>query len=167
MKGTAFKVEFKEKSVSQDGIDDVEFTFSANVGEALKNLSKTASGGEISRIMLALKNIFASIDGVKTLLFDEVDAGISGEIGNMVAEKLLNISSSTQVLCISHLPQVASLADNFYFVEKNSDGVSTTSCLIKLEDNDAIVTQIAKLVSGKNVTLTAIENAKELRNRKK
>ena len=167
MKGTAFKVEFKEKGASQDGIDDVEFTFSANVGEALKNLSKTASGGEISRIMLALKNIFASIDGVKTLLFDEVDAGISGEIGNMVAEKLLNISSSTQVLCISHLPQVASLADNFYLVEKNSDGVSTTSCLTKLEDNDDIVTQIAKLVSGKNVTQTAIENAKELRNRKK
>ena len=167
MKGTAFKVEFREKSVAPDGIDDVEFTFSANVGEALKNLSKTASGGEISRIMLALKNIFASIDGVKTLLFDEVDAGISGEIGNMVAEKLLNISSSTQVLCISHLPQVASLADNFYLVEKNSDGVSTTSNLTKLEDNNDIVTQIAKLVSGKNVTQTAIENAKELRNRKK
>jgi len=165
MKGTAFKVAFKEKDISIDGIDNVEFVFSANIGENMKNLSKTASGGEASRIMLAFKNIFTAIDGVSTLVFDEVDSGISGEIGNMVADKLLNISKNSQVLCITHLPQVASLADNFYLVEKKSDGENTISSIKQIKE-DAGIIEVAKLVTGNKITDTAINTAKELRERK-
>jgi len=165
MKGTAFKVSFKEKDISVDGIDNIEFVFSANIGENMKNLSKTASGGEASRIMLAFKNIFTTIDGVSTLIFDEVDSGISGEIGNMVADKLLNISQNSQVLCITHLPQVASLADNFYLVEKKSEGGNTISSIKQIKEADGII-EVAKLVTGNKITDTAINTAKELRERK-
>ena len=164
MKGTTFKVKFETKDLSGDGIDDVEFVFSANKGQEVKNLAKTASGGEASRIMLAIKNIFSSLDGVGTLLFDEVDAGISGEIGNMVAKKLENISKSSQVLCITHLAQVAALSDHFYLVKKEVVNDITISNIQKIDESDA-VEEIAKLTGGK-VSESAISHAKELRSRK-
>lgn len=165
MKNTIFKVDFKEKAVSTDGKDVVEFIFSANKGQELKNLAKTASGGETSRIMLALKNIFCDIDDVGSLLFDEVDSGISGEIGNMVGKKLLSISSRTQVICITHLPQVASLADNFYLVKKTVNEEETISSTEKISEDEAIY-EIARLIGGNNISDIAQKHAIEMRKRK-
>lgn len=165
MKNTKFKVDFKQKEVASDGMDSVEFTFSANKGQELKNLTKTASGGETSRIMLALKNIFCGIDDVGCLLFDEVDSGISGEVGNMVAKKLLSISQNTQVICITHLPQVVALADNFYLVKKRVEGDETISSAEEISEDSAI-TEIARLIGGNNITDIARQHAFEMRNRK-
>lgn len=165
MKNTRFKVDFKEKDVASDGMDLVEFTFSANKGQELKNLAKTASGGETSRIMLALKNIFCDIDDTSCLLFDEVDSGISGEIGNMVAKKLVSISKNVQIICITHLPQVAALADNFYLVQKNVVEDETISSTKELSEKDAIM-EIARLIGGNNITDIAKQHAIEMRSRK-
>lgn len=165
MKNTKFKVDFKEKEVTLDGMDVVEFTFSANKGQELKNLAKTASGGETSRIMLALKNIFCDIDDIGCLLFDEVDSGISGEIGNMVARKLVSISKNAQVICITHLPQVAALADNFYLVKKSVVGDETISTAEEISENAAIM-EIARLIGGNNITDIAKSHAIEMRSRK-
>lgn len=165
MKNTKFKVDFKEKEVTLDGMDIVEFTFSANKGQELKNLAKTASGGETSRIMLALKNIFCDIDDMGCLLFDEVDSGISGEIGNMVARKLVSISKNAQVICITHLPQVAALADNFYLVKKSVVGDETISTAEEISENAAIM-EIARLIGGNNITDIAKSHAIEMRSRK-
>lgn len=166
MKNTLFEVSFKEKPVSSDGCDEVEFSFSANKGQDMKNLAKTASGGETSRIMLALKNIFTSIDGVNTLMFDEIDSGISGEIGNMVAEKLENISKSAQVLCITHLPQVASVGDNYLLVKKEVCEQQTISSATRIEGDD-VIQEIARIIGGNDISEVAIKHAEELRARKK
>ena len=115
MKGTLFDVEFvSNENLSSEGQDNVKFIFSANKGQELKDISKVASGGELSRLMLAFKNIFN--ENNKTVVFDEIDAGISGEVGNKVAEKLSNLSKSSQVLCITHMPQVASAGDSYLYV---------------------------------------------------
>lgn len=165
MKNTVFKVDFKEKDVSSDGADLVEFVFSANKGQELKNLAKTASGGETSRIMLALKNIFSDIDEVGCLLFDEVDSGISGEIGNMVGKKLLSLSQKTQVICITHLPQVAALADNFFLIKKEIKEDETISFAREISENEAIL-EIARLIGGNNISEIAKKHALEMRERK-
>lgn len=165
MKNTVFKVDFKEKEVSSDGADLVEFVFSANKGQELKNLAKTASGGETSRIMLALKNIFSDIDEVGCLLFDEVDSGISGEIGNMVGKKLLSLSQKTQVICITHLPQVAALADNFFLIKKEIKEDETISFAREISENEAIL-EIARLIGGNNISEIAKKHALEMRERK-
>ena len=162
MKGTLFEIQFTEKEKpNQEGIDNVEFAFSANVGQETKKLSKTASGGEMSRIMLAIKNIFASSDRNKTLLFDEVDSGISGETGNMVALKLRNISKNEQIICITHLPQVACAGNHYIKVVKSILDGQTYSNSSIIEGDD-IPIEIAKIISGKNITETSINNAKEL-----
>lgn len=165
MKQTTFKVNFEDKNVVLDGKDSVEFVFSANQGQDVKNLAKTASGGEASRIMLAIKNIFSSIDEVGTLVFDEVDSGISGEVGNMVADKLVSISKNTQILCITHLPQLAALADSFYLVKKEIKDSNTFSNTSEIDENVAI-TEIARLIGGNDITDTGLNHAKELRKRK-
>lgn len=165
MKSTIFKVNFDEKTISQDGKDEVVFVFSANKGQELKNLSQTASGGEVSRIMLALKNIFTSVDEIGVLLFDEVDSGISGEVGNMVAKKLYNISKQTQVLCVSHLSQVAGLADSFLLVNKKVLNDETLTEVISITEEKGIE-QIAKLIGGENISDVALSHAKEIRARK-
>ena len=165
MKNTIFKVKFEEKKISPDGKDEVVFVFSANKGQELKNLSQTASGGEVSRIMLALKNIFTSVDEIGVLLFDEVDSGISGEVGNMVAKKLYNISKQTQVLCVSHLSQVAGLADSFLLVNKKVLNDETLTEVISITEEKGIE-QIAKLIGGENITDVALSHAKEIRARK-
>lgn len=169
MKNSRFKVSFNEMPIYSDdlsfknaGFDDVEFLFSANLGEDLKPLSKTMSGGEMSRFMLALKNVLADKDGVGTLIFDEIDSGISGLIGNAVAEKLAKLSKAFQVLCITHLPQVSAMADRYLFVSKNSvDGKTETS--VENLNDDRIVQQIAQLIGGDNKTQAALAHALELK----
>jgi len=134
-------------SFSKSGIDNVEFYISANRGEPVKPLRKVASGGEVSRIMLALKNIAADRGGIPTMIFDEIDTGISGHMAQVVAEKLYRISQGRQVICVTHLPQIAAMANKHFLVTKESDETSTRSDLIAL-DSDARVREIARLAGG-------------------
>ena len=161
MKSTQFEVKFDRKEIGAEGFDDVSFIFSANKGQQLKDLAKTASGGESSRIMLAFKNMFASSGDNKTLLFDEIDSGISGEVGNMMAQKLASIARRDQVITITHLPQVASAGDHFVKVEKITSGENTISQARKIE-GEQIVDEIAHIIGGENVTQVMLENAREL-----
>lgn len=135
------------ETFSLNCMEDVEFLFSANLGEELKPLAKTISGGEMNRFMLAFKNIIADINGPSTLIFDEIDSGISGKVAAQVAEKIAKLSKNYQVLCISHLPQVASMGDCFFFVSKANDGERTQTS-IKMLSNEEIAFQIALLTYG-------------------
>lgn len=135
------------ETFSLNCMEDAEFLFSANLGEELKPLAKTISGGEMNRFMLAFKNIIADINGPSTLIFDEIDSGISGKVATQVAEKIAKLSKTYQVLCISHLPQVASMGDCFFFVSKANDG-ERTQTLIKTLSNEEIAFQIALLTYG-------------------
>lgn len=162
MKSSKFAIQISPlKEVGTSGRDDVLFTFSANAGQEVKSLSKTASGGELSRFMLAVKNIFAENGMASTLLFDEIDAGISGETGKIVGQKLKNITGFCQVLCITHLPQVAVFGDNFvnvFKVEKNGQTYSETKSL----NFDEAVEAVAKMIGGDNPTAIALNHAKEM-----
>lgn len=161
MGGSRFEVKFAKKQPSATGFDDVSFVFSANVGQELKDLAKTASGGESSRIMLAMKNMFASKNDERTLLFDEIDSGISGEIGNMMASKLSSISQRDQVVAITHLPQVASAGDEFIKVEKFAVENSTFSKVNPVK-GAAVIKEIAHIIGGDNVTDVMLANAEQL-----
>lgn len=161
MKSTRFEIEFERKPISYDGFDDVLFVFSANKGQELKNLAKTASGGESSRIMLAMKNMFAKEGDCKTMLFDEIDSGISGEVGNMMAQKLSSIARRDQVVTITHLPQVASAGDKFLKVEKYVEDEQTFSKVTQIDGED-VVKEIAQIIGGNNVTEVMMENARQL-----
>ena len=164
MKSSSFDVKLNRlESITLEGLDDVEFVFSANKGQELKSLAKTASGGELSRFMLAVKNIFAEIGSAQTLVFDEIDAGISGETGNIVGQKLNNITRYAQVLCITHLPQVASYGDDFFYVSKTEDKISTLTQIKHLE-GDEIIYNLARMIGGDNVSDIALSHAKEMRN---
>ena len=164
MKSSSFGVKFNRlETITLEGLDDVEFVFSANKGQELKSLAKTASGGELSRFMLAVKNIFAEIGSAQTLVFDEIDAGISGETGNIVGQKLNNITRYAQVLCITHLPQVASYGDDFFYVSKTEDKTSTLTQIKHLE-GDEIIYNLARMIGGDNVSDIALSHAKEMRN---
>ena len=147
--------------VHQNGIDRGEFFISLNRGEQLKPLAKVASGGEISRIMLSLKTVFADTDNIPVLIFDEIDNGISGRIARVVGKKLKCVSEKHQVICITHLPQIASLGDRHYAVEKSVEGERTVTHIRRL-DEEARVAEVAKLLGGEIVTETARESAKEL-----
>lgn len=166
-KNCKFKILFKEIpnielcKFSKNGLDDVEFLFSANAGEELKSLSKTISGGEMSRFMLALKNVFADVFEASTLVFDEVDTGISGEIGQKVAERLAKLSSKYQLICITHLCQVTAMADNYIYVKKEVENGNTYT-KIKYLNSDEIIKYIA-VVSGAEPTEVAIKFATELK----
>lgn len=162
MKSTIFKVNFADKEISSNGMDDVEFVFSANKGQEVKALSKTASGGEMSRFMLAMKNIFAEIGSARTLIFDEIDSGISGETGNIVGAKINALTSFAQVICITHLPQVACYGDCFHFVSKSEDEKSTFT-KVKTLDESEIIYQIARMTGGDEVSDLALSHAKEMR----
>ncbi len=161
MKSTQFEVLFKRKDIGTDGYDDVSFVFSANKGQELKDLAKTASGGESSRLMLAIKNIFANSGEHKTLLFDEIDSGISGEVGNMMAQKLASIAKRDQVITITHLPQVACVGNNFIKVVKSTKDNTTISEAERLQGQD-IIDEIAHIIGGKDVTEVMLQNATEL-----
>ncbi len=146
---------------NQYGYDDVQFLVSANPGEPLKPLEKVLSGGELSRIMLALKCVFVDKDRIPTLIFDEIDTGISGAIGKRVGEKMYQVSTKHQVLCITHLPQIAALSDNHYFVSKKiKDNKTFTG--IKILPKDEKVKEIAKMIGGDEISSVALENASEM-----
>lgn len=163
MKSSMFEVKIESlNELTANGKDNVEFVFSANKGQEMKSLAKTASGGELSRFMLAVKNIFSQINDAQTLVFDEIDSGISGETGNIVGEKLNNLSSSCQVLCITHLPQVASYADAMFFVSKRENGETTQTFIEKLQ-NEGVLFNLAKMTVGDNVSQTALNQAREMR----
>lgn len=162
MKSSKFQVEFKLfEQISSNGQDDVKFNFSANAGQEVKSLAKTASGGELSRFMLAIKNIFAQNGATSTLLFDEIDAGISGETGKIVGQKLKNITKFSQVFCITHLPQVAAFGDNFINVSKTEKNGQTFS-QAKILQGDEIVQAVAKITGGNNLSDIAISHAREM-----
>jgi len=143
------------------GIDTVEFFLSTNVGEDVKPLAKVASGGEVSRVMLALKSALAVSDKVPLLIFDEIDVGVSGRIGQAVGLSLKKLAALHQIITITHLPQIAGLADSHFAVEKIEDGKRTTTRLRKL-DVDERVREVAKLMSGEKVTEAGLKSAKEL-----
>lgn len=143
------------------GYDEVQFLVSANPGEPLKPLEKVLSGGELSRIMLALKCVFVDKDKIPILIFDEIDTGISGAIGKRVGEKMYEVSLKHQVLCITHLPQIAALSDNHYFVSKNVLEGKTFTSIKMLERKDKI-REIAKMIGGDEISEVAIENASEM-----
>ncbi len=143
------------------GFDEIEFLISTNPGEDLKPLSKVASGGEVSRIMLALKTILAINDKLPLLIFDEIDTGVSGRIAQKVGTALKELSSFHQVIAITHLPQIAALADQHFSVEKKSIGTRVVSSIRPLEEEEK-VNEVAKLISGEDVTEASLESAKEL-----
>lgn len=157
-----FEVKIEKKEVSGDGFDDVEFMISTNPGEECKPLGSVASGGELSRIMLGLKTLLADKDAVDTLIFDEIDAGISGRTAWKVSEKLGALSRAHQVLCITHLPQIAAMADTHFRIEKQTDGSSTTTAIEKL-DGQGIMEELARLLGSDAISEAALVNAKELK----
>lgn len=175
MKGTEFKASFNdlvtkdnfEEHISPNGFDEIEFLISPNVGEPLKNLSKIASGGEMSRFMLAIKNIIAGLDGIETMVFDEIDTGISGRVAQTVAEKLDNISVGKQVIAVTHLPQLASFADTHYLITKSVVGAKTITKLEVLDEEGRIaeVSRLAGAVTdvGKLHAKQMIDNAKQIK----
>ena len=157
-------VDYKEEEFFENGKDEVEFYITTNLGEDEKQLSKTASGGEMSRIMLAIKKVLADTDKMPVLIFDEIDTGISGKAANAVAEKLNSISKNHQVLCISHLPSIAASADYNYFISKKvlNDRTNTN---IKLLNEEETIKEIARISSGE-INEATIQYATQLRNKK-
>lgn len=159
---TIFKVDFKEIEINKLGKDKIEFLISTNVGETLKPLSVVASGGETSRITLALNVVFNKIFNISLAIFDEVDSGVSGKVATSIGKKIKELSSSYQTLVISHLPQVISFSDNFYYVYKKVEENKTKS-FVKLLNNEERIFELAKILSGTdNPSSNFIENAKEL-----
>ncbi len=162
IKNGLFKIDFsKKENIDTTGLDEVDFLIRTNKGESLKFLTKTASGGEISRIMLAFKEIFADFDNVDTMIFDEIDTGISGRTAQIVGEKILDLSKKRQVISISHLPQIASLASNHILISKEDVGNFTISSTEKIEGEKRIL-EIARLIGGVNITDITINSASEM-----
>jgi DNA repair protein RecN (Recombination protein N) len=164
MEKTVFTVNFKESQplkFDKKGIDDVEFLISTNLGEPLKPLSKVASGGELSRIMLALKSIFSKHQGITSIIFDEVDTGVSGRVAQAIGEKIHNVSIGSQVLCITHLPQVAAMADTHLYISKETKG-ERTKTYVKPLKNDEQIEEIGRMISGTEITQLTKEHAREL-----
>ena len=147
--------------ITERGMDRVQFLFSSNAGEPARPLAKIASGGELSRTMLAIKSIFAEMDQVQTLIFDEVDTGISGRAAQAVAERLAHIGKMRQVICVTHLPQVACMADTHFLIVKTSDQDRTETCVEKLNDQGRIE-ELARMLSGAELTNTTRQHAKEM-----
>lgn len=156
-----FVCEFTPQQPMQTGLDSVRFLMSANVGENLKPLSKVASGGELARIMLAMKQVLAQQDGVPTLIFDEVDAGVSGRAAQKVAYKLWTVSKGRQVLCVTHLPQIAAMADAEYTVEKRVENERTYTNVLHLDESGR-KQELARLIGGSMITETTLAGAAEL-----
>ncbi|QQA45146.1 DNA repair protein RecN [Staphylococcus pseudintermedius] len=162
MKDANLEISFKPYETPQkDGLERIEFLISPNKGEPLKSLNKIASGGELSRIMLALKSIFVRAHGQTAILFDEVDSGVSGHAAQKMAEKMKDIASVIQVICISHLPQVASMSDHHLYISKHEKDDRTTTTVRELT-GDARIDEIARMISGATVTELTRENAKEM-----
>ena len=168
MPNASFSVGFKSvpdrndcKFDSSNGFDEIEFMFSANLGEPIKPLSLIISGGEMSRFMLAIKAQTAKYNEVGTFIFDEIDAGISGNVARVVAQKFADISSSTQIVAITHLPQISAMADNNLLIEKTESAVKTSTNVKKLSEEDKVF-EIVRLVGGEKDSQTAIKHAEEV-----
>lgn len=158
-----FDINFREmESFSANGRDEIEFMISTNPGEELRPLKKVASGGELSRIMLGIKTIMASKDEIETLIFDEIDTGISGRTAQMVAGRLKEVSKIHQIICITHLPQIAAMADNHYLIEKNVKN-GNTETRIEMLDEEASIDELARMLGGAEITSAVKENAREMR----
>ncbi len=151
-----------EENITEKGYNEVEFLISLNKGEKLKSLESVASGGELSRIMLALRTVFADEDGIDTLIFDEIDTGISGRTAQKVAEKLKYLSKHRQIICITHLPQIAAMADRHFLINKESDDESTLTTVREIKD-DEIIEELSRLLSGAEITDAVRQNAAEMK----
>lgn len=164
MGSSTFKVDIKTAKtvdeITANGADSVEFLISPNVGEPLKPLAKIISGGEMSRFMLALKNIVAGIDGIGTMVFDEIDTGISGNISAVVSEKLCNISRGRQVIAVTHMPSLAAMADSHYLISKATENGKTLTHVVLLDDD---TDEVARLIGGNDYSKFAIPHAKEMK----
>lgn len=158
-----FSMEFRRLShYTVSGFDEAEFVISTNPGEPERSLGQVASGGELSRIMLAIKTVLADSDDIPTLIFDEIDTGISGRTAQRVAEKLAVIARNHQVICITHLPQIASMADCHFEIKKSTDGASTKTRITRLKEDEA-VTELARLLGGAQITDAVLQNAREMK----
>ena len=156
-----FAIDFAEKEPDVTGMDEVRFLMSANVGEELKPIHRIASGGELARIMLALKNVFAAQESIMTMVFDEVDTGVSGRAAQRVAEKLARVSREKQVLCVTHLPQLAAMADTHFSVEKGEENGRTLTKVTEL-NRTARARELARLTGGESLSETMLRGAEEL-----
>ena len=162
MNKVRFKAEIKPRdSLCLRGADEIEFLIATNSGEPLKPLARIASGGEMARIMLALKNVLAENDEVETLVFDEVDSGVSGRAAQRVAEKLAQLSAKKQVLCVTHLPQMSAMADTHFKIEKSERSGRTVTDVTILDESGRIL-ELARIIGGQTITETTRENAREL-----
>lgn len=158
-----FEMPFEETpDFTPNGMDDAQFMISTNPGEPIKPLVKVASGGEMSRIMLAIKTVMAESDDIECLIFDEIDVGISGRTAQMVSEKMNVLSRNHQIIVITHLPQIAAMADSHYLIEKSVNQEVTTSHIFLLEEEDA-VKELARMLGGVEITDAVLENAKEMK----
>ena len=158
-----FEITFsKRPDFNENGTDEVEFMISTNPGEPLRPLTKIASGGELSRIMLGIKTIMAAKDNIDTLIFDEIDTGISGRTAQMVAERMKEVSRVHQIICITHLPQIAAMADMHFLIEKLVVHRETVTAIHTLNENESVA-EIARMLSGSQITETVLENAREMK----
>ena len=171
IKNASFKVDFKALpefseniTVNENGLDDLEFLISPNMGQPLKSLSKTASGGEMARIMLAIKNISSDIENINTIIFDEIDTGISGNTAEVVAEKLFMISKGKQVIAVTHLSQLAAMADFHYLIEKKIIDNNTVTT-VRLLDDELQIEEIARLAGGVDNNEYSIPHARQMKNK--
>jgi len=159
---STFKIQVTvTENLTANGMDKVQFTISTNPGQPMQPLEEIVSGGELSRIMLALKTVFVDKDEIPSVIFDEIDTGISGRVAQRVAEKMFVISKNHQVFCVTHLPQIACIADINYLIEKESTEVSTFTKVSKLSHEDVNL-EIARMIGGSELTKLTIENAKEM-----
>ena len=157
-----FQIMLEEVPMGPDGTDAVTFLISTNPGEPLRPLTKIASGGELSRISLAVKSVFAGKDSIDPLILDEIDTGVSGRTAQKVAEKMAAIAKTHQVLCITHLPQIAAMADRHFLIEKETDGTSTKTEVKTLSEEET-VSELARMLGGVSITESVRNNAKEMR----
>lgn len=156
-----FSCEFTKLELTANGADAAAFYMSANAGEALKPMSKVASGGELARIMLAMKNVLAEQDQVNTLIFDEVDTGVSGRAAQKVAEKLRSVARNKQVLCVTHLPQIAAMGDTHMLIAKSERDGRTYTTVTPL-DREGRIREVARIIGGANITQTTLKSAEEM-----
>lgn len=166
MPNVIFVVKHEKDRYSKKGCDNIEFLISANAGESVKPLAKIASGGELSRVMLAIKSVLSTVDEVSTLIFDEIDSGLSGRAANKVAAQIRKVSADKQVICVTHLAQIAAAADTHLLIEKSVDMGRTYTRVTELHYNNRI-TEIARIMSGTEITDKLFDSAKELLDRSK
>ncbi len=161
MPDALFTVDFKDITANETGMDDVEFLFSANVGQEPRPLHKIASGGELSRVMLAIRCVLSDTDITSTVIFDEIDTGVSGRAAHKIAYKMHELSKYKQVLCVTHLAQIAAYADNHLYIEKRSDEENTFTNVFSL-DYDGRINEIARIIGGEVITPSTVESAKDM-----